>query len=451
MKKWLIVGGCGLLVLMLALIVAARAVLTKNVLVGMIEESIDSRVEIGALEVSLFSFPAHVELKDVVIGERDAYANDEVAHDDRPKLGGGVVRVDSVICDVTLGDLLARRIRVEEFDLKGLHAKAVIYEDGSNSLDALFDEPPKTKKRKDRERKEKGFNAKDHEEFVTELKRVRVADCGFEVVVEKTGLIIVGEGVGFDIEDIRVDPNALEQINEARISMKGRLFVFSNDVERVKFGELGYSGSARARLFHPVSGEFEPDMDLNLQITEDSYVSTEVPYVEKVWAVTEKLDKLGLAKMRLPERVGFGRGRELKASYRKGRVDLLAPVSLEIEGWNLGVGAGSWFQTGDETHEFRGELVASEKVGDWVKGRLDSFVKLAPKELRRGLKEELIESLWVNNRLTLQVGTHGLLSDPKVDFKNSLPDLKDVAKKAAKDLLKKKLFDFARDALGEDD
>jgi len=449
MKKWLIIMGVGILSLMVCLFTLARVMLTKNHLVGMIEKSIDSRVQIGGLDISLFSFPARVELKDVVVVERDDYANNEVPHDERAVLNDGVICVQSVCCDVTLWDLLSRRIRVEEFELRGLQAKAVIYEDGSNSLDAFFDNPDK--KGGKRERKERGFNAKDHEGFVTELKKVVVEDCSFELVVEKTGLVIVGEGIGFSFEDIKIDPNELEQVNGATVRMKGKVIVLSNNVERVKFGELGFLGSSQARLFDAVSGGLEPDLNLDLDITEDSYVSTKVPYVDKVWGVTERLKKLGVPSVDLEECIGFGRDRELKASYKKGRVDLLAPISLELSGWELSVSDGSWFQTGDETHEFRVQLIANDKVGSWVLEHMDTVTCVAPKSVRKELKEELIESLWVDKRLTIQVDTKGELSEPKVSVNRGLPDFKKLGEKAVKDYAKRKLFDFARKQLGKDD
>ncbi|SHJ21709.1 hypothetical protein SAMN02745181_1476 [Rubritalea squalenifaciens DSM 18772] len=447
MKKWLKIGVGVVILLIVALVVASNIFLTKNYLVAEIESSIDSRIQIGDLEVNLLSSPATVTISNVIIAERDVYAQDEVPHDERPKIEDGEIKVKEISFDVSLGELISKKINVSKLEVTGAHTKVVMNEEGELNIEKLFAEPPKEKKERERREKEKSFNAKENEDFVTELKQLIVKDTSFTMVIEKTGLVIEGSDLNVDLSDIRVDPNSLEQVNEAKLQFAAKMEVFSNEDERVKFGQIALQGPARVKLFDPATGDLEPDADVDFKIDDSSYVSTKVPYVKEVWKVTDTLGKLGLKVKVLPEQLTFGRSKKIKASYLKGKVDLHEPVSLVMSDWELALDGGSWFESGTEQHSFGVLLMAGESESAFVSKHLSTITDLVPKELRAKLHEEILEKVFVEGRLTLQVKTHGALSKPKVKLITRLPD----TEKMAKEYAKKKLLNFALDKLLGDD
>lgn len=442
MKKWLILTACLLVLLGLlatALVITYHRVLSRNFLVATIEESINSRVQIGDYRVSLFSVPAKVVIEDVILTRRDEAVREGVAHDERKPLKGGEIRVDEIRFDLSLRELLAREIKVSQLKVSGAHFEMRMNEAGDLNIEPLFAPPPD----KEKERDVEGLNAKDGSGFVTELDRLWIEDGSFKLLIEKTGLEVLGRDLSFDLSDIRVDPNALEKVNEAQLDFAARLEAFSAKKGRQKYGQLDLQGPARVRLFDPTSGALEPDAEIEFAILPSSYVSTRAPYIVKLWQVTETLRKIGLKKQPLPERLTFGRDRILHGSYRRNRIGLHQPVSLLMADWEMALDKGSWVELGTEQHRSQVHLIASAKVSQWVDDNLRKWLGKVPEKVSERLHQEFLAQLFVANRLTLKAGTQGALSDPKVTLETRMPEVQ----KVIKDYAKTKLMDLLIDQL----
>lgn len=443
MKKWLILVGCLLGVLGLlatALVITYHHVLSTNFLVATVEKSINSRVQIGGYRVSLFSVPARVVLEDVILTQRDGMVRKGVAHDDRPALEDGEIRVGEIRFDLSLRELLAREIQVSELRIAGAHFDLRMDEAGDFNIEPLFADPPD---RETDESEDEALRAGDDAGFVTELDRLWIVDSSFRLLIEKTGLEVIGRELSFDLSDIRVDPAALETVNEARLDFAARLQAFSARKGRQKYGQLDLKGPARVRLFDPATGVLEPDAEIEFSILPTSYVSTRAPYIERLWQVTDTLRKLGLKKQPLAERMSFGRDRVLHGSYRRNRIGIHQPVSLVMEDWELALDGGSWVEPGSEQHHSKVQLIASRKLSEWVNENLRSLLDKVPADVRGQLHAEFLGQLFVADRLTLKAGTEGPLSDPSVRLETRMPDLQ----KAIKDYAKTKLFDLLIDQL----
>lgn len=453
MKKWITFAVVGLIVVLLGIGLSARLILTKDFLVRELEGSINSRVQIGDVNVSIISFPAKVSLREVIIAERDDIAEKGIAYDERPSLSEGALELDSLSFEVSLNELLSRRIHVDHFELDGLHLRVDLYEDGSNSLDALFASPnkeitqapekPERKPNKKSEQKAGGFNAKEQQDFVTHLESVEIRNVSFDLNIEKTGLFVHGSECGVSLNDIRVDPQALEKVNEARLQFQSKVEVFDSDRKKIKYGELGLSGPALARLFDPTTGDIDPIVSLDLLISEDSHISSKAPYLRKIWKFGEKLSKFGISLGTLPDRATFGRKRKLAGSYQRGRVDFSEDISLLIHDWEAALNKPSWLDSADEQHEFYIDLSASKKASRSPLKYIETLVKNVPKEARGELSDEMLSSWVKNDKLTVSLHTRGELSQPEIELLTEVPDIekliKDYAKKSALDYLFKKL------------
>jgi uncharacterized protein involved in outer membrane biogenesis len=157
MKKWLIIGVIVIVLLMVGLLATYHALLSKDFLVSKIESSINSRIQIGELGVSLFSIPAKVVIGDVIIAERDDVVRGGVPHDQRTKLERGEFRIKEVSFDLSLRELFSKEIKVSQLKVVGAHADLVMYETGELNIEKLFAAPPETTEKNDT----KGLNAKD--------------------------------------------------------------------------------------------------------------------------------------------------------------------------------------------------------------------------------------------------------------------------------------------------
>jgi len=439
-RKWLIIAAAGLAVLVIALSVACRIVLSKNFLAARIEAALNCRVEIGELHISLLSIPAKVVIGDVILAQRDDVVRDGVAHDDRPPLEGGEIRAKEIRFHLSLRDLLSKKIEVSDLLLRGAHFDLKLSHEGELNIDPLFESPKKEKK----ERKRKGLNARDGAPFVTRLKRLRFEDAAFDLLIEKTGLMIQARDLNLDLSDIQVDPNALEKVNEARLQLAVQLGVFSSRQDRPQYAQIGLEGPARVRLFDPATGELSPDADIDFAIDPASYVSAKARYIVELWKVTDELVKIGLKTGLLSDTLSFGRERVLSASYAHNKLLLRKPLSLTMNDWELVLEDDSWLVFSSEQHASMVRLVAATGVSDFVRKHLLKLIEITPEAVRDKLKAELLGPVFVDDRLTLKVATRGELSDPKVKLITSLPD----AQKTIKEYAKTKLMDLLLDQLG---
>jgi hypothetical protein len=436
MKKWLKRLIVGLVVIACVLALAANFLLTKEFLVEEMEDSINSRVQIGSFDVSLFSIPAKITLQDVILAERDNNVKRKVPYAERAPLTEGALECKEVSFEVSLWELLSREIHVERFVLDGLHARVKLYEDGTNSLDTLFEEVAKEDEPK---KKSKSFNAREKDEFVTQLKSISISNVSFDLTIEGTGVFLRGMDYSVELEDIKIDPNALELVNQAQLKLAGNLQIYDSASKSVKYGEIGLSGNADAQLFDPMTGDIDPDVTLDLDIADSSYLSTEIPYIEKVWGFGSKLEKFGVNFGSLPKKASFGRSRKIAGSYKRGRVDVAKDLSIVLQDWEVAVNARSWLNSGNEQHEFYIDMSASQKSSQSLVGHIDSLLKNVPKEIRGGMAENIKKEWLVNGKLTLSLQTKGVLSKPKIKMLTKLPDvddlIKDYAKKGAVDFL----------------
>ena len=441
MKKWLKRLIIGLVFMACLLGLSAKFLLTKEFLVDEIEDSINSRVQIGSFDVSLFSIPAKVTLRDVVLAKRDKNVKRKVDYDERIPLKHGALECKEVSFEVSLWELFSKEIHVERFVLDGLHARVNLHEDGTNSLDSLFEDAPKEDKPED---KPKSFNAREKDEFVTQLKSISISNVSFDLILEETGVLLQGTDCSVELEDIKVDPNALELVNQAELELAVNMQIFDSASKAIKYGEIGLNGNAQVQLFDPLTGDIDPNVTLDLDISDSSYLATQVPYIKKVWAFSSKLEKYGVSLGSLPKKASFGRSRKIAGSYKRGRVDVEKDISIVIHDWEVAVNEKSWLDSASEQHEFFIDISASKKSTKSLVGHIDGLLKSVPREIRGGLADEIKKAWLINGKLTLRLHTKGELSKPKIKMLTKLPDVEDLMKKHAK----KGAIDFLFKQLG---
>ena len=425
MKKWLIRIGIFLVVAFVTLMILAKTFLSKDYLVERLEKSINSRVQLGELDVSFNGVTATVTMKKVILTERDDVVESGVKHDERTSLDSGEVEIEELTFELSAWEILSRKIDIESLDARGVKMDVVLYEDGGSSLKRLFSKPKKkgdltgdsgTEKRET-------FNAKDNEKFVTQIKNLSITDVDVRVVVEKTQLELKGSDLSFHISDIKVDPNALETVNNAKLKLDGKLAMRSLE-KNLDYGYFDMKGEADVTLFNKDSGDAEPDLKLDLALSNDSYFTSRIPLANRLWVIVERL-RLS-EKVRIPEKITFSENQHIHMQFSDGKIGLIEPIDMHIKDWELTIGENAWFHTGSELHDIGLKVRTGEKVSAKAGGKLDSLLgKISEKvdiPLLSGFKQDWFE----NGKLTIPVRSRGLLSSPQVTTERKIPDTKDL-------------------------
>ncbi|NIP92709.1 MAG: hypothetical protein GWO24_04290, partial [Akkermansiaceae bacterium] len=249
------------------------------------------------------------------------------------------------------------------------------------------------------------------------------------------------------LDELDLDPSAIEKTNTARVRMAGRL-----EIDAVKGGlryaEIGFRGPARVKLFDPVSGDLDPDLRGDFELSRESYLNARIPAVQQAWKTLQKLDAIGLEIGELPERATFGRSGAVAVHYQNERFTLGRPISVWFRDWEIAILEGTWIQSEKETHQGEAEILAEEELSTKLRNQIGNGVDYLPRELRPILVEE-VEATWFRDgRLVAEIKSKGELSSPSVSLRNKFPDVKAIVRKAGEKLLEGGAGDLLRKLLG---
>lgn len=427
----------GLAVLVIAAAALVKSLVDEDYLAEKLEKSINSRVEIGDVSLSLFSSPARLSLSQVHLSPRDG----------KDKRAG--VKIDQVELNVSFWQLFFHHIDISKITVKRAEITSVYFEDGSTSLGEMFRKPKRKKHRgaggRTTGRDEGGFNVFDQKDFVTSLGGLVIEDSKVDITIEKTGLRIRGEDLRLVLSSIKVDPKNLRATNTARLTLNSLVRVHST--KGWHYGDLNLAGTASVRVFNPETGNTEPDIEGRIDLNPGSWLNTRVPVISSAWNSLSILEKVGVKVAKLPDRATFGRSRAVAAHYHKGKITVREPLSIWVGDWELAALAGSWLQTETDQHEIHAELLASVNASERFLRLIRALVKLVPKKAADLLVKDIEDKLFRDGRLIVKVKSSGDFSDPKVRPVDGVPDVIKEAKKAGKDALKDKAGDILRGLL----
>lgn len=436
---------------------------SKERLTRLAEAQINSRVQIGEAKLSLFRFPAMITLSDVVVGARDGEVEKKVSERTPIDEGSAPVRVKEVRLAVSLLALLRQRVEIDEFVLRDPHLTVTLHEEGGNSLDDLLRSPGEKKKKKKvaeggeggagkKKKGDKALNTKSlniyAHGFLGRLNEFRLENASLDLIVEKTGMAIKVRDFAVKLDQIDLDPAAIENTNSARVEIAARVEIDSVD-KSLRYAEIELKGPAEAKLFDPASGDLDLDIRGDFELGERTYLNTKVPVVQKAWKALQKLDAIGVKIGDLPERAIPGRSRSVAVHYHRERFALTKPISLWFKDWEVAILEGTWVQTEKAEHLGNVELIAEEQLSAKLRKQIGRGVDYIPSELQPILLEE-VEATWFRDgRLMAQIKTKGELSSPSVDLRNKFPDVKSLAKKAGENFLKGGAEEFLKGIFGK--
>jgi len=439
MKKWILRVAIALVVLVAASFFHAKSYFTRDYLVSVLEKSINSRVQIKDMDISFSGFGGKVTLNDVIISKRDSLADEKVPHDERETIDGGDIIINSATFDVSIGEILSKKINLEEIRFDGATLNVTLYENGGTNLESLFAKPNKKEK-------DDTFNAKENKKFITTIEEIICKDVAVNLIVEKTQLRVEGRDIYVDLLDINVNPDKLDSVNDATIKMGGMFDLLSMD-RTLEFGKVVTSGESNFTLFNAENGDLAPDMVVALTVDSDSYLTDKVPALSKIGKSAGLLTRFGVKALKLPEKAKFKNDQSVKVAYKNGISTLLEPLTIKVKDWELEAVAQSWLGTGNGLHKLGVKLLVGEAISKKINSVLGGK---AGRLLGKFAGDTGLGSLLEDGKLTLHVESSGELSKPKVRIKSPLakPSAElidgllgddeegDSLKKAGKNLLK---------------
>lgn len=415
--------------------VIAKQFLNKDYLVDKLEESLNSKVVVGAVDFSVLGGPANLTLQDVSFS---------------PKGGGGEapIKLKEVSVRVGLMDLLTKHIDVSSIIIHGAEVNVVFRKDGSNSLDELFEKPDaeKAKKRinqvdknagsKDLGGDSDGFNAFEQKDFVATLGRFSIKDSQLNIVLEEMGLKLSCSDVNLDLHSIKIDPKKLHETNSADLDIK--MFIKADSEKNGSHGEVYLSGSSQTTIFNPETGDLEPNAMGAINISDESWLNTNLPIVEKAWDKLSLLEKIKVNVSPLPEKATFGRSKAIAVHYHHGKMTLLKPISIWVGDWEIAALAESWLQSETDQHMMQVELLASEKSSRRFSELIEKGVQKLPRKVREQAEEHIQKQIIRDKRILLALQSSGDFSNPKVRPTELIKSYEELAKELGKDYLKDK-------------
>ena len=425
-------------VLLIVATILIQSLVSEEYLVEELEEAINSEVEIGEVDLSLFSSPTRITLSDVML---------------TPKGGGdssASVKIDELELEVSFWQLFYKHINVSKITIKRAEITSTYFEDGSTSLGEMFRAPEKKRKKRrggkgSSDKDEGGFNAFDQEDFVASLGGLVIEDSRVDITLEKTGLRIRCNDVQMELSSISIDPNDLGSTNTAELTMSSMIQIHST--KGWHYGDLNLTSKTSARIFNPQTGDTEPDIEGRIDLNSGSWLNTRIPVITSAWKTLEILDEVGITVAPLPERATFGRSQAVAVHYHLGKITVREPLSIWVGDWELAILNDSWLQTETDQHEFNAELLASVNASKNFVRAIGAAVKLLPGKVAEALSLDVEKKLLRDDRLLVKVKSDGDFSDPKIKVVEGVSDLFEEAKEAGKDVLKEKAGDLLRGLL----
>ncbi|MBT8044372.1 MAG: AsmA family protein, partial [Verrucomicrobiae bacterium] len=354
-----------IILLAVALSLLVQSYITQSFLEESIEKSINSDVEIADVDVSIFSFPAKLTLTDVTLSHKGTATGPQTP-----------IKVEEIVLRVGVWSLLRKHLNVTNIIVRNAEIHTIYHEDGSTSIEKLFEAPDGKKRTRKTGEKGGGLNVFEQADFVATLGGFTLENSKVNITLEEMGLRLQCLDVGFTLDSIKIDPKNLAKTNNAKLEISSHIRVDST--EGWRFGDFYLSGLSSARIFNPVTGDAEPDIDGDFDLGEESWINTRIPFITRSWNHLTILEKVGIQVAQLPEKATFGRSEAIAAKYHQGKVTVNKPLSLWVGDWELAMLDQSWLQTQTDQHEIHAELLASKSMSVYFRSIISKGVELLP-------------------------------------------------------------------------
>lgn len=436
-------------------VVSARLVLglmlTPQALVDRLEAKMNARVEIGAVSLSLFAWPAKVEMREVRFGERDVSADNALKLKDRPAMERSLLSASALKLSASPWSLLRREFDVTEMLVEQAAADIRVRETGSMNLNKLFRTPEIVAGKPNPEFKFKGIVVGggeagaegetvdppvvvDEVPFAASIRSFLFTGARAQALFKKNGRFFDVSNLRFEVSDLDVDPANLGARNKGRIRIAGSVLIAKPE-EKIEYARLHILGEGDIIPFDPATRELNPTIRGRLTFGESSAVT----YLPSLAKINEKLESLKKVGIKIGDKLGSSieipDQNWVDFEYTNGVFRTLTPLHARAQKIEVEVEPGGYIHTGTNDHFFRVILVGNQTLSDRMKTQVAEKAEMLPAgPAREEFLKELMDSFFLDGRFRPICVSTGDIGDPEVELENKLPDLGKYLKGVLEDI-----------------
>lgn len=418
---------------------------TPAALVKQLEKSLNCRAEIAGTKVSLFSFPATLEVTGLRLLPRDA-ENDKPLKDRlSPKKVETVLAIPRLAADLDLMGLLQREVRIGQLTLSGVEAATVRKKNGENTLATMLGSPPTPPPDPNAPAPPAEPEA-ESKPFAAALTLAKLENASLSVRNEKKKqLIQIGE-LNLTLTNLSYAP-ALPGTPPAAPApgappsvVESTLHLTSTDLTDQRL-QMDITIGVRSTLPPLTQASAADGATLDLTFKAGSYLDR-IPTLEKLGIKLGKLkDQIGLDLTSFPVSGRLERDTAVKAKMAGGLLTFEEDTNFNLDTCRIKLKKGSTFNPDDQTHHFDGIFAANEKVSKEAIAGVESWLKTKGDSLGPIIRETVLKKL-LNDKgqLIIPFISTEDIGRPEVtlskSFEKAITDgLKDAAKELLKDTL----------------
>lgn len=422
---------------------------TPAALVRRLEQSLNCRAEVGSTSVSLFSFPARLEVKGLRLLPRDGEVSKALKDRQPPKKVETVLAVPAFSADLSLPALLSREIKVGQLQLTGAEAYTIRRKNGVNTLSAMFSKPPSDSKPEAKPKAEPEASPKPAAKaFAAALAVAKLENAKITIRNEKRKQLIELQDVNLSVANLRYLPPAdavtvavAAAAVDAPASMpcdvKASLRLTSLDMKE-KRGQMDFTLDIASTVTLLAGGRLADGTTLDIKVKSASWIDR-IPTLEKLAKKMAKLkDQIGLDLTSFPVSGRMREGTSIKARIEGGRFLFLEDTLFNFDTCRIRIKAGSWFDPDDQQHEFHGNIAANEDITKNAVEGVDAFLNSKGENLAKIGRETLMQALLdKDGRLSIPFTSTEDIGRPEVTISKSFEkDISNAVGNFAKGLLK---------------
>lgn len=426
---------------------------TPAALVMRLEQSLNCRAEVESASVSLFSFPAKLELKGVRLLPRDGEVDKPLKDRKPPKKVETVLAVPALSADLSLPALLSREIRVGQLTLTGAEAYTIRRKNGENTLAAMFSKPPKTEPEKPEAKPESGLKPEakpasaKSKPFAAALALAKLENAKITIRNDKRKQLIELQDVNVSLANLRytpaTEPDATAAVDAAAAAgagmpsdLKASLHLTTTDLKDER-RQMDFVLDLASTVNLLANGGLADGTTLHINVSAASWIDR-IPTLEKLAKKMAKLkDQIGLDFTSFPVSGHMAEGTSIKAKIEGGRFRFVEDTDFHFDTCHIKIKTGSWFDPDDGQHEFDGVISANEEITKSALGGVDAFLGSKGESLAKIGRETLMKTLLdKKGRLSIPFTSSEDLGRPEVTISKSFEkNISNAVGDAAKALL----------------
>lgn len=429
---------------------AARWWLASRINAGeitrLLESSRNCRVSIGSTTLRLFSFPARVELRDIVITPRDESLKPAVP-------GETFIKVDRALLESDLLSLLTGRLEIERALIEGVQMQTVKWETGGNSLRLLLAKPGTTLRPPS-----KKISLEDEDEIpspdaapgstgdrpwhisefplTASLQEARISNATWTTVNQRRRTTQTWKDCRLALTGMTLDPGNPAAGGAATLSAGTRLII---DSQRLNLRTLDFilSLDGKYQLVDKETGYLNNDLTFEVGVRKGSIINR-IPTLVKLNERLEKLKASTGLDINLPPEATLQSDTILRARLQDQTIRLTGDVFFPFDTYQLALDEESWLSLRDDQHLFTGRLIVAGAVAQKATASLRKFLEEKSGQLADLVSKTLLEKIVTpEGNIELPFKSENEIGSPSVALSDKLLDaIKRAGAEAGKDLLK---------------